>query len=190
MIDRSGWLDNAQIIPSPNFNERPAGCAPRLIVIHNISLPPGVFGGDGVEQFFTNQLNTSEHPYYEQIENLKVSSHVFIKRTGDAVQFVSFNDRAWHAGESRYLGVTECNDFSIGIELEGTDTSDFTKAQYLSLKEIVTAIYECYPTTRNHLAGHSDIAPKRKTDPGEKFNWQRFRQELNQATAKPNPAFE
>lgn len=181
MIDNSGWLDNAQKTPSPNFNERPAGEVPRLVVIHNISLPPGQFGGDYVERFFTNQLNTADHPYFDEIKDQKVSAHVFIKRTGDTVQFVSFNERAWHAGRSCYLGVPECNDYSIGIELEGTDTSDFTKAQYLSLKEIVSAIHARYPLTRNHMAGHSDISPGRKTDPGEKFNWQRFRLELKEA---------
>lgn len=172
-----GWLAYAKKVPSPNFNSRKSA-VPRLIVIHNISLPPDKFGGGHIESFFQNQLDVSKHPYFETIKDLQVSAHLLIKRTGETVQFVSFDDRAWHAGNSSYLGVPACNDYSIGIELEGTDHKAFTNKQYQALAKAVRCIQQAYPLTRHHLAGHSDIAPGRKTDPGEKFDWLRLRASL------------
>lgn len=174
-----GWLSTAKTIPSPNHNTRPDHITPRLIVIHNISLPPGQFGNGYIEAFFQNTIDASAHPYFEEISELQVSAHLLIKRTGEVVQFVSFDDRAWHAGRSRYLGVDACNDFSIGIELEGTDTTEFTDAQYQSLSQAVIAINTAYPLTKRHLTGHSDIAPGRKTDPGEQFDWLRLRNDVS-----------
>ena len=180
---QDGLLCGAKFVPSPNFNERP-DTAITGIVIHNISLPPSQFGKtnkDGqhfVEAFFQNHLNPDDHPYFKTISTLQVSAHLFIKRDGDVSQFVNFNDRAWHAGKSSYLGRSNCNDFTIGIELEGDDYSAFTDAQYDTLSQVIIAIYEAYPATQRHLMGHSDIAPERKTDPGAHFDWQRIRQML------------
>lgn len=177
-----GWLSTARHVKSPNYNQRPDGTDPKLVVIHNISLPPEQFDNDYVEQFFLNQLDHEEHPYFQEIKGLEVSAHLFIKRTGEVLQFVSFADRAWHAGKSCYLGIDACNDYSIGIELEGSDTQTFTDAQYTSLTEAVSAIHNAYPQTKHHLTGHSDIAPGRKTDPGEHFDWQRLRRSLHSMT--------
>lgn len=169
-------------IPSPNHNARP--CTVRAIVIHHISLPPHQFGKHDkhgnhyVSALFTNTLDPSDHPYFETIKALQVSAHLFIDREGGVVQFVNFDDRAWHAGKSAYLGVSNVNDFSIGIELEGTDDTAFDDKQYQVLSQIVCAIYQAYPKTRHHLMGHSDIAPKRKTDPGKHFDWQRLRKDI------------
>ncbi|XID76124.1 1,6-anhydro-N-acetylmuramyl-L-alanine amidase AmpD [Alkanindiges sp. WGS2144] len=165
-------------VPSPNFNQRPADTLVRLIVLHNISLPPGQFAGNYIEQFFQNQLDPAVHPYFQTIAELKVSAHVLILRSGEVIQFVSFDDRAWHAGRSSYLGVPECNDYSIGIELEGTDDLPFTAAQYQALIPTLRSIQQAYPRTRYHLAGHSDIAPGRKTDPGDHLDWQTIRRYL------------
>ena len=165
-------------VVSPNFNPRPESASVRLIVLHNISLPPAQFGGGYIEQFFQNRLDASIHPYFQTIHSLKVSAHLLILRTGEIIQLVSFNDRAWHAGRSSYLGVPECNDYSIGIELEGTDDQPFTEAQYIAVNMAMIAIQQAYPQTRQHVAGHSDIAPGRKTDPGPYLDWQRIRQTL------------
>lgn len=176
-----GLLSTAEFIASPNFGQRPNPHDIRLIVIHNISLPPSDFekldktGVHYVKAFFQNQLNPDDHPYFATIYQQQVSSHLFIERNGAITQFVNLNERAWHAGRSHYLGVSNCNDYSIGIELEGDDYTPFTDAQYQSLAASVTAIYAAYPRTRSHLAGHSDIARGRKSDPGIGFDWQRLR---------------
>lgn len=174
----AGQLLGATQIVSPNFNQRPEGTEIQLIVVHNISLPPSQFGGGYIEQFFQNKLDWELHPYFKSIEGMQVSAHLLILRTGEVLQFVNFNDRAWHAGRSNYLGKKECNDYSIGIELEGSDDQDFKEEQYQALSEVVMALQHAYPKTLGHLAGHSDIAPKRKTDPGPHFNWQYFREQL------------
>ncbi len=171
-FDNNGWLDAARPLPSPNFDSRPPDEQPTLVVIHNISLPPGEFGGNGVAQLFTNTLDWDAHPYYQGIRGLKVSSHFFIRRDGELIQFVSCAARAWHAGVSSWQGRQKCNDFSIGVELEGTDDQAFTDAQYASLNLLLEAIKTSYPITS--IAGHSDIAPTRKTDPGPCFDWQRI----------------
>ena len=175
---QDGILQGATQIASPNFNARPVDTEIQLIVIHNISLPPSQFGGGYIQQFFQNKLDHSVHPYFQTIADLKVSTHLLILRTGEIIQIVSFDDRAWHAGRSRYLGVPECNDYSIGIELEGTDDLPFTDAQYDAVIQAIFSIQQAYPHTRQHIAGHSDIAPGRKTDPGEHLDWQRIRQSL------------
>ena len=144
-----------------------------LLVLHNISLPPGRFGGPGVEQLFTNRLKASAHPYYEQIAGLKVSAHFFLRRSGELVQFVSCHERAWHAGASSWRGRERCNDFSIGVELEGTDDRPYTARQYTRLATLTGLLRLAFPSL-NGVAGHSEIAPGRKTDPGSAFDWQRF----------------
>ena len=180
-----GRLSSVKWVASPNFNERPRSESnlPTIsaIVIHNISLPPDEFsqvdarGIHYVEALFTNTLDWDAHPYFKSIEGMQVSAHLFIQRDGCVTQFVNFDDRAWHAGRSSYLAQPECNDYSIGIELEGSDFQPFTDAQYVALAPIIAAIYQAYPKTRRHLTGHSDIAPGRKTDPGEYFDWARLR---------------
>lgn len=176
----NGQLIGARQVPSPNYNQRPENTEIQLIVIHNISLPPSQFGGGYIEQFFQNQLDWSIHPYFQTIQGMQVSTHLLILRTGEIIQFVNFNDRAWHAGRSSYLGKVECNDYSIGIELEGSDDRDFEEVQYQQLVDAVIALQQAYPKCDHHLAGHSDIAPGRKTDPGKHFEWQRFREDLTQ----------
>ena len=176
----NGQLVGAKQVPSPNFNQRPENTEIQLIVIHNISLPPSQFGGGYIEQFFQNQLDWSVHPYFQTIQGMQVSAHLLILRTGEVLQFVNFNDRAWHAGRSSYLGKVECNDYSIGIELEGSDDTDFESIQYQTLVDVVASLQKAYPKTDSHLAGHSDIAPGRKTDPGPHFKWQYFRKMLKQ----------
>ena len=171
-LDNPGWLDRAERIASPNCDERPVDVAIELIVIHNISLPPGVFGGDAVIDLFTNRLDWNAHPYYQEIHGLKVSSHFFIRRDGHLIQFVPCSLRAWHAGVSNWRGRERCNDFSIGIELEGSDEQPFTDAQYATLAPLVAALRHAYPV--EEVAGHSDIAPGRKTDPGPCFDWTRL----------------
>ena len=177
---QDGILEGASQIVSPNFNARPADTEIQLIVIHNISLPPSQFGGGYIQQFFQNQLDWSVHPYFQTIEGMQVSAHLLILRTGEVIQFVNFNDRSWHAGRSSYLAQKECNDYSIGIELEGSDDLPFEPEQYQALVEVVSTLQQAYPKIQNHIAGHSDIAPKRKTDPGEHFDWQLFRNLLAQ----------
>ena len=165
-------IDEADYIPSPNMDNRPEGADINLLVIHSISLPPGEYGGDYIAQLFTNSLQANAHPYFQQIHQLEVSAHVLIKRDGSLIQFVPFNKRAWHAGKSCYQGNECCNDFSIGIELEGTDTDPFESKQYESLVELVKCLCRHYPSiTTQRIAGHSDIAPGRKTDPGSGFDW-------------------
>jgi AmpD protein len=171
----SGLLRGAEFIASPNCDDRPAGCRPELVVIHGISLPPGEFGGPWIERLFTNSLPAAAHPYFATIEGLKVSAHVLIRRDGRIVQFVPFDRRAWHAGESSWCGRERCNDYSIGIELEGTDDTGYEDAQYSSLATTLRALIEAYPgLTTETLAGHADVAPGRKTDPGMAFDWPRL----------------
>jgi len=170
-----GELVPAEQAASPNFGERPAGVSVDLVVVHSISLPPGEYGSGAIQRFFCNQLESSEHPYFEEIAGLKVSAHVLIERSGKVVQFVNFDRRAWHAGCSEHKGREECNDFSIGIELEGTDYDVFGEAQYDSLAALLIALEAYYPdVTTESVVGHSDIAPGRKTDPGEGFDWQKL----------------
>lgn len=175
-IDAAGCLDGVRFIPSPNCDERPAGCAIDLLVIHNISLPPGEFGGAGVIDLFTNQLDPQAHPYFQTIRDLKVSAHFFLRRDGEIIQFVPCGKRAWHAGESAWQGTTRCNDFSIGVELEGSDTQPFTADQYQALVTLTLALRKAYPL--RDIAGHADIAPGRKTDPGPHFDWEGYRKAL------------
>jgi AmpD protein len=171
----SGLLLGAEFVASPNCDERPAGCRPELVVIHGISLPPGEFGGPWIEKLFTNSLPAAKHPYFSTIEGLRVSAHALIRRDGRIIQFVPFGRRAWHAGESSWCGRERCNDYSIGIELEGTDGMPYEDAQYSSLARLLVALIDAYPgLTPETLAGHSDIAPGRKTDPGMSFDWPRL----------------
>jgi len=162
-------------VPSPNCDERADPADINLIVVHNISLPPGEFGGPYIEQLFTNTLNIDEHPFFETIADLKVSAHILIRRDGEVIQFVPFMKRAWHAGESCFQDRNCCNDFSIGIELEGTDDLAYTEEQYSQLANLVTALMAQYPAiTRDRITGHCDIAPARKTDPGPAFQWSKL----------------
>jgi AmpD protein len=170
-VEADGVVSGACQIASPNCDERPPGCLAELIVIHNISLPPGEFDGDGVIELFTNRLNPAVHPYYREIHHLKVSAHFFIRRSGELIQFVPCGKRAWHAGVSQWQGRERCNDFSIGIELEGDDETPFEGAQYATLNGLLAALKEIYPVMA--VTGHSDIAPGRKTDPGPYFDWSR-----------------
>ena len=175
MIRSDGLLDGARLCRSPNCDQRPAGCAVDLLVIHNISLPPKQFGGPWIDRFFCNQLDPLADPYFSEICQLRVSSHLLIRRDGELVQYVPFDLRAWHAGESEYRGRPACNDFSIGIELEGTDDTPFSDAQYLQLNHTTEEIMGRYPRiTPERIAGHSDIARGRKTDPGPAFDWPRY----------------
>jgi len=171
-IDATGWYAAARRIDSPNCAARPLEAYITLLVVHNISLPPGQFGGPGVEQLFTNRLDPAEHPYYATIDALRVSSHFFIRRDGELIQFVPCAKRAWHAGASSWRGRERCNDFSVGVELEGSDDQPFTDAQYARLNDLMQALRAAYPMLVD-LAGHSDIAPGRKTDPGPYFDWKR-----------------
>ena len=176
-LGRDGLLAGARYIASANCDERPAGAEVTLLVLHSISLPPGEYGGDGIERLFTNCLDPAAHPYFAEIAALKVSSHFLVRRDGELVQFVPAHLRAWHAGASSWRGRSRCNDFSVGVELEGTDESEFTDGQYAALGGLIVAL-------RNHLplrdiAAHSDIAPGRKTDPGARFDWARLLQQLS-----------
>lgn len=172
----TGLLDAARQVASPNCDERPAGVAPDLIVVHGISLPPGEFGGPWIDRLFTNTLPPGEHPYFAEVADRKVSSHLLIRRDGEVVQYVPFQRRAWHAGVSQYRGREKCNDFSVGIELEGSDDLPYEPAQYRALGESIAALCAAYPTlSLERIAGHSDISPGRKTDPGDVFDWQRLR---------------
>ena len=174
-ITSAGWLDPVNIVPSVNHNARPNGAEVSLLVVHNISLPPGQFGGGYVQQLFCNQLDCSAHPYFEQLKGLEVSAHCLIEREGAITQFVPFGARAWHAGVSEFNGRPNCNDFSIGIELEGTDDTPYTNAQYQALAAVAALLMQAYPAiTPARMVGHSHIAPTRKTDPGPAFDWPRF----------------
>ena len=172
-----GWYRFAHRIASPNFGPRPEGSAVDLIVVHSISLPPGVYGGDEVQRLFTTTLDWDEHPYFKSIEGMRVSSHFYIRRNGELWQFVSCDDRAWHAGQSLYRGRSNCNDDSVGIELEGLEGSSFEPAQYETLAGICAAIAQNYPIA--HVAGHEHIAPGRKNDPGAGFDWRALRNALS-----------
>jgi len=172
-VDRSGIVRAARQLPSPNCDDRPPGARISLLVVHNISLPPGRFGGEAIEQFFTNRLDPAAHPYFATIAGQRVSSHFLIRRNGRLIQFVPCERRAWHAGESRWRGRERCNDFSIGVELEGTDDLPYEAAQYAMLVRLTRALRQRYPI--GDFAAHSDIAPGRKTDPGAGFDWARFR---------------
>ena len=182
-VGADGFVVNGvEVLSSPNFDLRPEGETVSLVVIHCISLPPGLFGGDEVERFFTNKLNISGHEYYKELEGVRVSSHFYIKRTGKIIQFVSCDKRAWHAGQSKFRERENCNDFSIGIELEGTDSSFFEDSQYEALTSLIEALRRSYPIT--DCVGHSNIAiPKgRKSDPGIFFDWKRIESSLDIAS--------
>jgi len=172
----SGWLGDVTRVPSPNCDARPAGVEAALIVVHGISLPPGEFGGPWIDRLFTNCLPADAHEYFAGIETLRVSAHALIRRDGQLIQYVPFTARAWHAGESNWCGRTACNDFSVGIELEGTDDVPYTDAQYAQLAALVRALRHTYASLRDaDVVGHEHIAPGRKTDPGPAFDWERFR---------------
>ena len=171
----TGLMAGARLMDSPNRDSRPPGVTPDLIVVHNISLPPGEYGGPWIEYLFCNRLPAAHHPYFATIAHLQVSSHLLIRRDGELVQFVPFDQRAWHAGASTYRGRERCNDFSIGIELEGSDDEPFEPVQYRALSRAVAALCCAYPSlSRERITGHSDIAPGRKTDPGPYFDWHRL----------------
>ncbi len=175
MMINNHCLDQAQQVMSPNVDERPDEEDISLLVIHCISLPPGEFGGEYIQQLFCNQLHGEKHPYFAEIQQLKVSAHVLIRRSGDIIQFAPFNKRAWHAGQSSYQGRERCNDFSIGIELEGTESTPYTERQYAVLNEVIDCLCANYAgLNRERIAGHNDIAPERKTDPGDSFEWARI----------------
>jgi N-acetyl-anhydromuramoyl-L-alanine amidase len=175
VISAEGWLASAVHCPSPNFNSRPLEQDINLLVIHNISLPPGEFGTGCVRAFFCNQLDVALDPYFETIVELRVSAHLFIDRLGKVTQFVAFTERAWHAGASSFQGIENCNDYSIGIELEGCDHIEYTSAQYQALACVTGELLRAYPKiTIDRIVGHSDIAPGRKTDPGLAFDWAHY----------------
>jgi N-acetyl-anhydromuramoyl-L-alanine amidase len=177
----TGLLPGVRQVLSPHFDSRSSGTLPELIVVHSISLPPAEYGGPWIDRLFTGGLPPDVHPYFRDIAGRRVSAHALIRRDGEIVQYVPFGERAWHAGPSEYRGRSACNDFSIGIELEGMDDSTFEDAQYTSLVALTAALLAAYPSLKaEHIAGHSDIAPGRKTDPGPYFDWQRFRKELSQ----------
>lgn len=171
-LNDQGYVIEAMQVPSPNFDARPLGTEISLIVLHNISLPPKKFGGKAVLRLFANTLSTKAHPYFASLKGVRVSAHFMIRRQGTLIQFVSCADRAWHAGVSRWREQSHCNDFSIGIELEGADDISYTKAQYRMLNLLLWALARAYPVT--DIVGHSTIAPERKTDPGMAFDWQRI----------------
>jgi AmpD protein len=169
---KTGLLRGVRQIASPNYDSRPDGVEADLIVVHGISLPPGEFGGSWIDRLFTNTLPPDVHPYFAEVCSMRVSSHLVVGRDGAVTQYVKFTERAWHAGKSVYLGREACNDFSIGIELEGTDTLPYEPAQYGALAKIVAALCAAYPRLSiDRIVGHSDIAPGRKTDPGPAFDW-------------------
>ena len=172
---RDGWLEDARRVPSPHHDSRPDDEAPSLLVVHNISLPPGEFGGPWIDALFTGTLDPDAHPFFADIVHLRVSAHCLIRRDGEIVQYVPFDKRAWHAGVSCYRSREKCNDFSIGIELEGIDSLAYTDAQYRQLAALTRLLISRYPAMADNMAGHSDIAPVRKTDPGPAFDWDRFR---------------
>ncbi|MBK1726219.1 1,6-anhydro-N-acetylmuramyl-L-alanine amidase AmpD [Halorhodospira neutriphila] len=175
----SGRIASARWVPSPNEGPRPPGCGLELIVIHAISLPPGGFGGGWIDRLFTNRLPPDAHPAFREIAALRVSAHALIDREGALTQYVRLHRRAWHAGRSRYAGRSECNDFSVGIELEGDEVTPYTPAQYASLAGLLRALRAAYPgLAQAPVVGHSDIAPARKTDPGPAFDWERLRAAL------------
>lgn len=181
----TGWVAGARAVVSPNRDARPGPCVPELIVVHGISLPPGEFGGGWIDCLFTNTLPQNAHPYFAEIAGLRVSAHVLVDRRGALTQYVPFHERAWHAGASAYCGRTACNDFAIGIELEGADDVAYEPAQYRALAGLVRALREAYASLRGaEIVGHSDIAPGRKTDPGPSFDWTRLHALLERPEAR------
>src|SRR5210317_2330977 len=172
-FNADGWYSECKQLPSPNFNSRPKNIPEHIVVIHSISLPPGIYNNNYIEDFFLNQLDVDAHPYFLEIKDLKVSAHFLIKRTGELIQFVSCNDRAWHAGESSWKGMSNCNDFSIGIELEGTEIESYEEIQYKVLLNLLVQLKKEYNII--DIVGHSDIAPHRKTDPGPSFDWNKIK---------------
>ncbi|MFT6920634.1 MAG: AmpD protein [Cognaticolwellia sp.] len=178
LVIKKGWFSGVEIQPSSHFESRAENEAVILLVVHNISLPPGQFGADHITNFFLGNLDPSIDPYFESIYRLRVSAHCLIQRNGNIVQYVSFNDKAWHAGLSCYQGREKCNDFSIGIELEGTDDIPYTEVQYQQLSRVSKSLIGTYAGVENNIVGHSDIAPGRKTDPGAAFDWPIFRASL------------
>lgn len=176
IVDANGRVDEARFVASSNCDERPPREAITLLVIHSISLPPGEYGGEGIVQLFTNKLDHAAHPYFRTLAEMRVSAHFLIRRTGELLQFVECAQRAWHAGESTWCGRSRCNDFSIGIELEGADNEPYTEPQYRVLAELTRALQSAYPIAA--VAGHCDIAPARKTDPGPSFDWPRYRDSI------------
>lgn len=189
----SGLLRGVPFMPSPNVDDRPEGMAVDAIIIHGISLPPGEFGGPWVDHLFTNRLDPTAHPEFLPLAGLRVSAHLFIRRDGQTIQYVPFHRRAWHAGRSHFEGREACNDFTVGIELEGTDDIDYTPVQYRRLAAVVVGLMAAYPgITAERIVGHSEVAPGRKTDPGPAFDWPRLRRMLNAKlrarSAEPPPA--
>jgi len=182
----AGWLAPARAVPSPNCDGRPAGCAVDLLVIHGISLPPGQYGGPWIDALFTNSLDPAAHPYFREVADLRVSAHLLIRRDGELVQYVSFERRAWHAGRSCYRGREGCNDYSIGIELEGDDDHPYEAVQYGALADVCQTLFQAYPSlSPQHIVGHCDIAPGRKSDPGPHFDWVRLRALLAGQSNRP-----
>ncbi len=175
-IDEEGVASGARFVASPNFDARPSGVIPTLLVLHNISLPPGVFGGEAIIDLFRNALDYGAHPYFDGLRGLHVSAHFLIRRDGELIQFVACARRAWHAGSSRWQGRPRCNDFSIGVELEGGDEVPYEAAQYVQLARLTRALRERYPLP--DVAGHADVAPGRKSDPGASFDWARYRADV------------
>ena len=175
-IGADGWCEQARRCASPNFGPRPAGCAVELALVHSISLPPGEYGGDAIERLFANRLDWDAHPYFQQIRGLQVSSHFVVRRDGELLQFVSCNERAWHAGRSAWGGRVKCNDFSVGVELEGLEGERFEEAQYARLLPLLRALARRYPL--QGVAGHEHVAPGRKIDPGPGFDWPRVTEGL------------
>lgn len=175
-LDEEGVLRGAEQVASPNCDERPEGAEVALVVVHNISLPPGEFGGEGIVRLFTNSLDFAAHPYYQTLRDLKVSAHFLIRRGGELIQLVPCGKRAWHAGASSWRGRERCNDFSVGVELEGVDDQAYTPPQYACLSRLLLVLRRRYPIV--DVVGHSDIAPERKTDPGPAFDWGEFRESL------------
>jgi AmpD protein len=183
----TGLMHGVAQTPSPNCDARPPGIAADLIVVHGISLPPGEFGGPWIDRLFTNTLPAGAHPYFSEIADLRVSSHLAIRRNGAVTQYVPFTARAWHAGKSSFAGREACNDFSVGIELEGTDTLPYDAAQYEALARAVAALCAAYPgLSHRRVVGHSDIAPGRKTDPGPAFDWPHARRLIGAACGAPD----
>jgi AmpD protein len=180
----TGLLGGARQVLSPHFDARPAGAAPELLVVHGISLPPGEFGGPWIDRMFTGTLPAAAHPFFQELAGARLSAHALIRRDGQIVQYVPFGERAWHAGVSQYRGRSACNDFSIGVELEGTEHTPYSAAQYQQLAALSAALLRAYDSlSAEHIVGHSDIAPERKGDPWPTFDWQRFRSLLQERVA-------
>ena len=179
-VDADGWYAGARRVPSPNCDDRPAGVVADLVVLHGISLPPGEFGGPWIDALFTNALPPGDHPYFAGVASLKVSAHALVRRDGEVVQYVPFQRRAWHAGVSSWQGRERCNDYSVGIELEGTDATPYESAQYTALARLLAALMRTWPSlSPARMVGHSDVAPGRKSDPGVSFDWPLLRTRLS-----------